>query len=510
MIADMLKPYQRVAAERIVNAGCMLLSDQPGLGKTFTSLGALELSGVLVPGSVSIVIAPLITCDTAWLPTAQSFMPEVNVIDGFSGSRLRRSQRIAKSIRDDVANLIVTNHDSLGISKSGVSLVPAIIVQNFVAIIIDESHMVLPMTYDFMSEATQFWRGLNTINNDSVEFRVAVSGTPDRGKFHYRLGTWRFLMPLVYSAPSVLYSTWLSDHFYTYEIKVPVRKRDGSSFDTSVTKVGHMLDKPRWASMDRLKMIRRTKSEVAQELPPKQYVDIDLPFSDKLSRSYTAFINEFILDDDGSVKNALVYSLRAAQFATCEWAEGPNGKVLPVVGGESPKRDWIFEWLRERNLLADPDDTPNGKVVIASQYTRVLFWLKEELAREGVYAEVLSGDISQHERSRIQRLFQDESSGLRIVLLSAGLGVGIDLDVADDLILVDIPRNPDIQEQVEDRIHRVSRMHNVTIWRLRSRSTIDVTISAKNDEVFRESRAMMDGVRAVDFDRKIMDRIGVS
>jgi hypothetical protein len=95
------------------------------------------------------------------------------------------------------------------------------------------------------------------------------------------------------------------------------------------------------------------------------------------------------------------------------------------------------------------------------------------------------------------------------VLLSDGLGVGIDLDVADDLIFVDIPRNPDIQEQVEDRIHRVSRMHNVTIWRLRSRGTIDVTISAKNDEVFKETRAMMDGVRAVDYDRKIMDRIGV-
>jgi len=121
MIADMLKPYQRVAAERIVNAGCMLLSDQPGLGKTFTSLGALEMSGVLTAGSVSIVIAPLITCDTAWLPTAQSFMPEVNVIDGFSGSRLRRSQRISKSIREDMPNLIVTNHDSLGISKAGVS-----------------------------------------------------------------------------------------------------------------------------------------------------------------------------------------------------------------------------------------------------------------------------------------------------------------------------------------------------------------------------------------------------
>jgi len=72
---------------------------------------------------------------------------------------------------------------------------------------------------------------------------------------------------------------------------------------------------------------------------------------------------------------------------------------------------------------------------------------------------------------------------------------------------LDIPRSPDIQEQVEDRIHRVSRNHQVTIWRLRSRGTIDVRISAKNDSVFHSTRSLMDGVRAVNFERNILERI---
>ena len=63
MIADKLKPYQRDAAARIASEQAMLLADQPGLGKTFTSLGALELSGVLTAGSVVLVLGPLITCD---------------------------------------------------------------------------------------------------------------------------------------------------------------------------------------------------------------------------------------------------------------------------------------------------------------------------------------------------------------------------------------------------------------------------------------------------------------
>lgn len=510
MISDLLKPYQRIAAERIVRTGSMLLADQPGLGKTFTSLGALELSGLLTPGSVSIVISPLITCDTAWLPTAQSHMPEVNVIDAFSGNRLRRGQRIKNSLRSDVANLIVTNHDSIGISKNGESLVPQIITQDYAAIIIDESHAVLPMTYDSMAEATQFWRGLNVLNSDTVQLRIAVSGTPDRGKFHYRLGTWRFLMPELYMPPRNNYQDWLNKNFYNYEVTVPVRRKDGHVFETKIQKIGHMLDRAKWALLDQAKLIRRTKLEVAQELPEKQYIDVDVPFTTKLMHSYSDYSQEFMLEDDGTVKNALVYALRAAQYATCEWQTNEKGKFEPVPGGESPKRDWIFEWLRERNLLGDADEAPTSKVVIASQYTKVLYWLQGELRKEGVHAEVLSGDIPQHKRSEIQQLFQDEHSDLRIVLLSAGLGVGIDLDAADDLIFVDIPRNPDIQEQVEDRIHRVSRIHNVTIWRLRSRGTIDVTISAKNDEIFNSTRSMLDGVRAVDFDRKIMERIGVA
>lgn len=509
MISDSLKPYQREAADRIVRAGSMLLADQPGLGKTFTSLGALELSGVLTPGSVSIVISPLITCDTAWLPTAQAYMPEVNVIDGFSGTRLRRGQRIREGIRADMPNLIITNHDSIGISRLGKQGIPDLIIQDYKAIIIDESHAVLPMTYDQMSDATQFWRGLNVINTDTVELRIAVSGTPDRGKFHYRLGTWRFLMPELYMPHRIEYQEWLKKNFYTYEVTVPVRKRDGSFFETKIQKIGHMLDKDRWAALDKLKTLRRTKSEVAADLPAKQYVDIDIKFSDKLAASYRDYVNEFLTDDDGSIKNALVYALRAAQHATCEWQADESGSIAPVVQGESPKRDWIVEWIKERNMHDNPDVPPEGKVVIASQYTTLLYWLQNELKLEGIRAEVLSGDIPQHQRSEIQRTFQDEHSGLNVVLISAKLGVGIDLDIADDLIFLDIPRNPDVQEQVEDRIHRVSRIHNVTIWRLRSRGTIDVLIAAKNDETFRESRALLDGVRAIDFDRQIMDRIGV-
>ena len=509
MIADKLKPFQRDAAERIASERVMLLADQPGLGKTFTSLGALELSGVLTEGSTTLILGPLITCDTAWVPTIQSFMPEVNVIDGFSGSRAKRDERIRKLWRENVANIIVTNHDSVGISKTEKRLVPVLHELNFCAVLIDESHMVLPMEYDTRQEATQFWRGLFDVSKALTEnaIRLAISGTPDRGKLNYRFGTWRFLMPKIFSDTNVGYEDWLESNFYTFLVPVTVRRRDGSAFETNITKIGHMLNKDRWLLWDKQLVVRRTKSEVAKDLPAKDYADIDIEFSKPLAFAYKAFADEFLIGDDGSKANALVYTLRAQQFATCEYESLGEGAIAPKAGGLSPKRDWLISWLSERNLNKDSPEPANGKVVIASQFSSVLYWLQKELLAEGFVSKVISGDVAQHKRKSIQQEFQEESSGLNIVLLSSGLGVGIDLDAADDLIFLDIPRSPDVQEQVEDRIHRVSRNHQVTIWRLRSRGTIDVLISARNDTVFHSTRALMDGVRAVDFERNIIERL---
>jgi len=508
-LVDMLRPYQAEAAERIASAGAMLLADQPGLGKTFTSLGSLYLADRLRPGTATLIAAPLITCDTAWLPTIQSYMPEVCVVDAFSGSRAARSKRVEENRCDDKHMIIVTNHDSLGISKSLDEFVPAIHAMAYSALFIDESHMVLPMDYDSPADATQFWRGLFKLSDDCPDaLRLAISGTPDRGKLHYRFGTWRFLYPQFFGRAVQSYQDWLRANFYTYDITVPVSRRDGSRFDATVQKIGHMLNAPRWHFYDAQSVVRRTKSEVATELPAKRYLDIDVPHPQALAKAYMEYRDEFMTNDDGSKGNALVYSLRAQQFASCEYhvvdRDGQDVTV-PKPGGVSAKRDWLIEWLSARNLGVNPSEPPTGQVVVSSQFSQVLYWLKAELADAGFECEVIDGSLPQHRRSALQRSFQ--AGDFRIALLSSGLGVGLDLDAADDLIFFDVPRSPDVQEQVEDRIHRISRVHQVTIWRLRSRGTIDVLISATNDATFHSTRALLDGVRAVEFDRNIVHRL---
>lgn len=508
MITAKLLPYQREAAERIARMKSMLLADQPGLGKTFTSLGALEISGALTAGGIVLIIGPVITCDTAWVPTIKTQMPEVNVIDGFTGSRAKRDKRIRDSLSESKPNIIVTNHESIGIDKLNKPHVKALHELHYTAILIDESHAVLPTKEDYPALVTQFWRGLYSINDkDEDILRIAISGTPDRGKPYYRFGTWRFLMPIALGFKRVQYQDWLKRHFYVYDITIPV-KRDGRQFEVTVQKIGHMLNPAKWIELDHHLMVRRTKREVASQLPNKQYVDVDIPFTAALITAYGDYVHNVLLEDDGSVGNALVFALRAMQFATCQWND-VDGAFLPISKGESPKRDWLVHWLHERNLHNSAEELPESKVVISSQFTKVLNWLKEELHEHGITSEIISGDTPPARRKSIQEQFQDPANPLRVVLLSATLGVGIDLDAADDLIFIDIPRNPDIQEQVEDRIHRVSRVHQVTIWRLRSRGTIDMVIAAKNDDTYNETRALMDGVRSVEFERNVLARIGI-
>jgi SNF2 family DNA or RNA helicase len=85
------------------------------------------------------------------------------------------------------------------------------------------------------------------------------------------------------------------------------------------------------------------------------------------------------------------------------------------------------------------------------------------------------------------------------------MGVGINLDRADDLIMLDSPYDPDRIEQIEDRVHRASSNHHVTIWNLIAVDTIDQAIMEKVSKRYETTRELMDGARGVEFARKILE-----
>lgn len=490
--------YQKIAAKRIQEQRSVLLADQPGLGKTLEVLGALELDNLFNNwGANILILTPIINAQTTWRDSivrwVQPLYPNVRLIDVSKGTAAKKNKQF-DNLDPKQVNIVLANHDALAMTSKGVR-VHGIVELNYDAIIIDESHLVLPIKDP--RKQTNFWKGLSIVETTPETIRVAVSGTPDRGKLENRYGTWKFLHPTIIKNKW----SWLDENFHVVEQKV-------SRTRTIKTTAG-LKDQVGWLERDKQWMVRRTKQEVLPQLPPKRYVDVEVDITDGQRAQYfnqqnisaEKIFNARVEERDSS--EAMVFALRARQLATCTWSLDGEHPV-PIVGAESAKLDWLISWLDERGFI-DRDEFADNKaqVVIVSQFSRVLHWLREELNVRGIDCAILDGATNYASRTGIQRAFQEGS--LRIVLLSGSMGVGINLDAADDLIMLDSPYDPDRIEQIEDRVHRASSNHHVTIWNVIAVDTIDQAIMEKVSERYQTTRTLMDGARGVDFGRRVME-----
>jgi len=498
LVSEVLFDYQVEAAKRINESRRILLADQPGLGKTLEVLGALELDGALDRPCNILVLTPIINAQTTWIDSLERFIAPrypINIVDASKGSSAKKSKAFEQT-KVYGPTFVVANHNAIDLTKSGVR-VPELIQEVYDAVIVDESHMVLPITGNGY---TNFQKGLAKVVMRPNTMRVAISGTPDRGKLENRYGTWRFLFTEL--MPHNKWA-WLEKNFWMVEQQVS---------RTRTVKVATTIKDPdEWLKRDRAWMIRRTKNEVLSQLPPKRYVDVLLPLPDEQKARYFDVqmrYEEAVRERDATGidrAEAMTAAIRFRQNSTCMW-DPTTTPPEPVVGGRSAKLEWLIEWLSERAFIeADDMADSNAKVVIVSQFSKILEWLHKELENVGISSAVLDGRTGAQQRIHIQQQFQDGE--LRVVLLSGTMGVGINLDRADDLIMLDSPYDPDRIEQIEDRVHRASNMHNVTIWNLLGKDTIDEAIAEKVSKRYKVTRELLDGSRGVDFARKILAQV---
>ena len=489
---DVLFDYQKVAVDRLAERKVALLADQPGLGKTLEVLGALEKLGLFDdPSAMVLILSPVVACQTAWVDSIKRFVlpyHDVDLVDLSYGSAVQKQARMESFMESESVSggIVLANHGVVDLLKKELRVAYLADVV-FDAVVVDESHLVLPILND--KKLTNFWKGLRLF--DDVAVRFAVSGTPDRGKLENRFGTYRFLYPNRFKHLSRW--SWLEENFHVYEQKV--------SKSRTVKKVGQLKRPANWSLVEDDVIVRRTKKEVLSSLPDKLYNFVEVELGKDQRKQYVSALSDAIdqkieaQENDRESAAAMVFSLRGRQLASCSMDEHWN----PVVGGKSAKLDWLEEWLAERE---------NVKVVVASQFVKVLEWLKVELVARGYRTEVLHGGLSAQRRADIQRDFQEGL--LEVILLSGRMGVGITLDVADDLIMFDQPYDPDMVEQIEDRVHRASRNHQVTIWNVIAVGTLDQVVAQTVQKRYKATREFLDGRRGIDFEKKIVERFSVS
>lgn len=520
---DGLRVKQVEGALRIKQKRRILLADQPGAGKTAQALVALEMDGIFTSKTATLILCNVTGCQLTWageLRTRVESQYDVVVCD-LTDTRGRKTmpsmaardealaQKMLEAIDLDLPLIVLANYEAVRWRAGQTPKLPTLWDITFDAIVIDEAHLVLPTMEDHPKKLTQFWHGLLQIKTTSDAFRIAMSGTPDRGKLWNRYGHWKFLYPTSYRN----FWTWVRQIF------VVTQGQWGGA------EIGKLRREQEWAAYEAEHMVRRTKAEMLEGLPEKQWAGdggIDLPMTPLQEDAYIDYERylearqmELVADGKDGEAQALrlQFALRSRQMATCTWAftetVGEDGKVhttgKPIVAGpeSSNKLAWLLDWLGSRGYIAgDGFDPSLGKVVIVSYFTEVLHWLQAELQAANIGSQIIAGDTSANSKIQTEDAFQ--RGDLRIVLLSGYMGVSINLDAADDMIFVDSVHDPDRMEQAEDRIHRASRNHQVTYWRLASIDTGDMVVLQTIDTRYRQTRAMYEGHRGVAFARRML------
>lgn len=520
------RPFQTVGAAFAARNKSCLIADQPGLGKTLQAIGAVVESGVVGP---ILVVAPKAAAQLTWPQELKRWVPDdlVTVI----GSNVPRAERgpIIRSAGsyayDNVSQerhwvVVSPNYvriraevDEYGNFKKvkGQKVIRPVqegLMELFdvdwSAVIVDESHDTLAGATGNKKKQSAQRLGLGALTVKDGGLRIALSGTPFRGKEAYLWGQLNWLRDDLYRS----YWRWVEEHFTV----------DKGGFGWTI---GAMVDREGIYREARNVMIRRTKAEVAKDLPDKAYggwpleagneqspIAVWLEMDPKQAKAYQGMVKHAAAEIDGGtlMTNGVLAELtRLKQFA------GSYGKMdgdtfVPTL--PSNKFDWLLEMLDERGIGkgSDVPMTDRPKIVVVSQFSQLIDAVEKGLADNGIKAWKFTGGTSAKDREWIKADWQQNAdSEFRVLLLTTKAGgVSLTLDAADEMVILDHTWSIADQQQVEDRIHRLSRIHQVTIWNVLSRNTIEESIARMGLEREVSIHQIIDGERGLDFIKQVL------
>ena len=396
------KPWQIPGAAFLVAQRNVLLADQPGLGKTIQALAAvieLDIRGPIL------VVAPRTAVNVTWPEEIEQWLgpnEHVTVINSTMKPEARRhAVRVANlrannaghrewvicgpnylRIRADVDTYGNYARDAKGnkIVRVVNEGIPDLFKVAWKAIIVDESHQTLAGATGNKKKQSAQRLGLGALKLAPNGIRIAMSGTPFRGKTENLWGTLNWLVPDKYTS----YWKWVKKHYGVTDNYAP--------FGPAIVKGDKVLDEKRFFSELKPIMVRRTKSEVEKDLPPKTYggthldpmdpnspVAVWLPMSAKQAKQYLEIEKEAIitlnaLGDELTVNGVFAELVRCKQVANAAMSRKGPDSVEPAM--PSNKIDWVIDFLQDRI-------DAGTKTIVASQFTQFIDLLSSQLHSAG-------------------------------------------------------------------------------------------------------------------------------
>lgn len=404
-----------------------VLADDMGLGKTVQLLAFLareKAEGRLAQPA-------LVVCPTSvapnWTSEAARFAPSLSTVMLARGDR---SEALASLGSRD---LVVTNYALLLRDLDELAR------QRWSVVAFDEAQWL-------KNSASQGFRAAGRLKAD---LRLALSGTPVEN----HLGELKALFDL--ALPGLLGS----DREFTERFRHPIeRHQDEAATDALRRRIRPFL-------------LRRTKAEVASELPPRTTIERRIELGEAQRDLYESIraqmesrVRELLAGAGagagGGAGLAVIDALLKLRQVCCDPA-----LLGDEAGGAtaSAKREALLEFL--------PTLIEEGRAVLLfSQFTSMLDLIERDLDERGIAFARLDGNTA--DRARPVQRFQSGEVPLMLVSLKAG-GVGLNLTRADTVILYDPWWNPAAEAQAIDRAHRIGQDKPVFVYELIACGTVE-------------------------------------
>jgi SNF2 family DNA or RNA helicase len=215
-------------------------------------------------------------------------------------------------------------------------------------------------------------------------------------------------------------------------------------------------------------LLRRTKKQVASELPDKTEIVIHCPMGENQRRIYETYRNEFKLflekaDKNDELTNNNMHILQGLTKLRqiCNSPELLNDDAF--YGNESSKLDELLTQIEEK--------VGNHKILVFSQFVAMLELIRKRLDEKEIAYEYLTGQTKDRS-ARVQSFQEDAEKRVFLISLKAG-GTGLNLTEADYVFIVDPWWNPAVENQAIDRCYRIGQKKNVMAIRLICPDTIE-------------------------------------
>jgi superfamily II DNA or RNA helicase len=443
-----LRPYQQAGynwfhfLKTYHFGGC--LADDMGLGKTIQTLALLqknkEDSEAEGSKSTSLLIMPT-SLIYNWLNEAKKFTPQLKLMVHTGAFRYKSPEVFSNY------DVVITTY---GISRIDIDLFQAFF---FDYVILDESQNI-------KNPSSKSYQAVRLLKS---RFKLILSGTPVENSVN---DLWT---QMSFTNPGLLGS----QQFFINEFVNPIEKKK----DEEKARKLQAIIKPF--------VLRRTKEQVATELPPKTEHLFYCQMSDEQASVYEKVKSEY--------RNELLKSLEDGTFAQAQLQVLQGLIKLRQIANHPIMIDEDYEGDSGKfeNVTHTLSNVLDGghKVLVFSQFVKQLQIYRRYFDKEGIAYTYLDG--STQNRGEIVRRFQeDEQTKVFLISIKAG-GVGLNLTEADYVFILDPWWNPAVEQQAIDRTHRIGQTKNVFIYKFITKDTVEEKILALQQRKLSVARSLI-------------------